>query len=155
MATTAARIDDEAWSISRTVSVAADRAAVWAAITGPELISEWFGQTTTLEPVAVGGTGFFGFEGYGDFPVLIVEFEAGEVFSYRWGITDEELRDDNSTVVRYTLAEGEDGGTLLTVVETGFDRLAVSAERRRARLEENRDGWDSELDELVVFLERS
>jgi hypothetical protein len=37
----------------------------------------------------------------------------------------------------------------LTVVESGFDTLSDPA----ASMESNRGGWNSELDELVAYLE--
>ena len=43
------------------------------------------------------------------------------------------------------------GGTTLTVVESGFDALGDPI----ARMEDNRGGWTSELDELVAYLEGS
>ena len=43
------------------------------------------------------------------------------------------------------------GGTQLTVVETGFETTSDPA----ANLESHRGGWDSELDELVAFVEGS
>jgi len=150
--TSPARIDADAWSVTRTVRIDADRSRVWASITRPELIAQWFGQSATLDRLAVGGTGTFRWDGYNDdFPVLIVEFDPETVFAYRWGRRDEPLRDDNSTVARFTLSDDGDA-TLLTVVETGFDNLAGDAAHRGSRLEENRGGWDSELDELVAFL---
>ncbi len=53
---------------------------------------------------------------------------------------------------RFTL-EPLDGGaaTQLTVVESGFDNLRDPA----TAMESNRGGWDSELDELVAFVEGS
>ncbi len=144
--------DDETWSVTRTVSIDAPRSTVWAAITRPELISQWFGQRTEFDRVAVGGTGAFFFDGYGSNPAEIVEFQPESAFGYRWGIKDEPLRDDNSTLVRFTLAD-EGGRTLLAVVETGFGVLAGGDDHRRAHLDEHREGWDTELDELVALVE--
>ena len=44
-------------------------------------------------------------------------------------------------------------GTDVTVIESGFDTLPVGTRYRRKRLEQNREGWDVELDELAVLLE--
>ena len=55
-----------------------------------------------------------------------------------------------STVFRFTLMPA-DGGTQLTVVESGFQNL----EDPFSRMEDNRGGWTSELDELVAYLEGS
>ena len=45
--------------------------------------------------------------------------------------------------------EAIEGGTQLTVVESGFDTLSTPVES----MESNRGGWDHELDELVAYLE--
>ena len=144
-------IDDESWSVTRTISIAAPRSRVWAALTRPELISQWFGQRTELDRVEVGGSGHFYFEGYGENPVVIVEHQPESAFGYRWGKQGEPVRDDNSTLVRFTL-DDEGDGTVLSVVETGFGLLAGDDDYRRAQLDEHRGGWDHELDELVALV---
>ncbi len=40
-------------------------------------------------------------------------------------------------------------GTVLTVVETGFDRTSDPV----ANMESHRQGWDGELDKLVALVE--
>ncbi|GAB2448342.1 uncharacterized protein YndB with AHSA1/START domain [Conyzicola lurida] len=144
-------IDEETWSVTRTVRIDAPRSRVWAAITDPAQISQWFGQRTVFDRVAVGGSGHFFFDGYGENPVVIVEFQPESAFGYRWGIRDEPIRDDNSTLVRFTL-DDEGEGTVLSVVETGFGELAGDDDARRAHLDEHRGGWDSEIDELLALV---
>lgn len=147
--TTPAVVDDRTYDVTRTVLIRAHRSAVWEALTTPELIAEWFGDTATLDRLAVGGKGIFGWVDFGDVPIEIVEVEEPVAFAFRWGND----RGDETTLVRFTLDEVPEG-TLLTVVETGFDALPGGDERRRTRANENRQGWDSELDELVAFLEK-
>ncbi|HAM26955.1 MAG TPA: hypothetical protein DCP11_09720 [Microbacteriaceae bacterium] len=145
-------IDSGEFTVTRTISIAAPIDKVWAAITEADHIARWFGQKTVLDEVAVGATGVFSFDGYGDFPVLIEELDPPHVIAYRWGNDNANAVDpidrDHSTVFRFTL-EPLAGGTQLTVVETGFDTLRDPA----ASMESNRGGWDSELDELVAYLE--
>jgi len=147
-------IDADAFTVSRTVTIAATADKVWAAVTRPELITQWFGDVAQLDRLEVGAEGVFGFEGYGRFPIRIEEVDAPRSIAYRWGnenATPTDL-DEHSTVFRFTL-EPLDGGaaTQLTVVESGFDNLADPAKA----MESNRGGWDSELDELVAFVEGS
>ena len=149
--TTPAVIDDETWSVTRTVRIDAPRSKVWAALTEPDLISQWFGQRTEFDRVEAGGTGYFFFDGYGENPAVIVEHQPESAFGYRWGKQGEPIRDDNSTLVRFTL-DDEGDGTLLSVVETGFGVLAGDDEYRRSQLGEHRGGWDAELDELIALL---
>lgn len=145
-------IDEDAYTVRRTITIAAPTSAVWDAVTRPEKIAQWFGQRVSLEPVAVGAEGVIGFDGYGDFPVIVEAVDPGRLISYRW--SNENARPvspvdpAHSTVFTFTLEERE-GGTILTVVETGFASLADPA----GSLEGNRHGWDEELDELVAFLE--
>ena len=140
-------------SIHRTVRVEAPRAAVWAAITETDKLAEWMGESATLTALEVGGTGVFGYEDFGDFPFRITAIEPQTVLEYRWsGEPADALDDNDSTIVTFTLEDDGDA-TLVTVVESGFDKVAGGTAHRRARLEQNRDGWNVELDELVAYLE--
>jgi uncharacterized protein YndB with AHSA1/START domain len=147
-------VDSRELTVTRTITIAAPLEKVWAAITEAEHIAAWFGQTAVLDEVAVGARGVFSFEGYGDFPVLIEELDTLRTIAYRWSndnaraVDSEQVDPDHSTVFRFTL-EPIDGGTQLTVVESGFGTLADPA----ASMESNRTGWDAELDELVAYLE--
>ena len=145
-------IDAEGFTVRRTITIAAPVEKVWAAVTEPEHLRQWFPQSAELEPAAVGATGAFTFDGYGTFPVRIEELEPPHVVAYRWGndnaVPIEHLDAGRSTVFRFTL-EPVDGGTQLTVVESGFDTLSDPA----GSMEGNRGGWDFELDELVAYLE--
>jgi len=140
-------------SIHRTVRVESPQAKVWAALTETELLAQWMGESATLTALEVGGTGVFGYDDFGDFPFRITALSPIDSLEYRWsGEPADELDDNDSTLVRFTLeADGE--ATLVTVVESGFDGVAGGTAHRRARLEQNRDGWNVELDELVAFLE--
>lgn len=147
-------VDSGAFTVRRTITIAAPIEKVWAAITDAEHIARWFGQAAVLDEVAVGARGVFSFEGYGDFPVLIEDLDPPRMIAYRWGndnaraVNPDHVDPDHSTVFRFTLESLRDG-TRLTVVESGFDTLADPV----ASMEDNRGGWDSELDELVAYLE--
>ncbi|MBD8078405.1 SRPBCC domain-containing protein [Cellulosimicrobium arenosum] len=142
-------IDAEQFQVTRTLRIEAPPARVWAALTQEDLISQWFGQRTTLPDLRVGGEGVFGFDGYGDVGVRIEEYDEPAVLAFRWGASvGEELRVDNSTVARFTLVP-DGAATVLSVVETGFEHLADP----RAAMDDNRQGWTAELDELVAFLD--
>ncbi|WP_421734951.1 SRPBCC domain-containing protein [Cellulomonas sp.] len=144
-----ATIDTERYEVTRTVHIRATPERVWDALTRDDLIAQWFGSTADLPDLRVGGTGTFGFEGYGEFPVRIEEYDEPVVFAFTWGSPGEPLRADNSTLVRFTLVADGDA-TLLTVVESGFDLLARDP---LVAMEDNRGGWTAELDELVTLLE--
>ena len=145
-------VDTGDFTVRRTISIKAPVEKVWAAITQPDLIVQWFGQGAILNEIAVGAGGTFSFDGYGEFPVRIEDLDPHRMIAYRWGNDNAQAIDpldpEHSTVFRFTL-EPIDGGTQLTVVESGFNTLADPA----ASMESNRGGWDAELDELVAYLE--
>lgn len=86
---------------------------------------------------------------YGEFPVRVEKVEPPTYLAYRWAsaFPGEELREDNSTLVEFTLTP-EGGGTRLRVVESGFAGLTGSAELRGQSLKDNTQGWPMELDAL-------
>jgi uncharacterized protein YndB with AHSA1/START domain len=138
--------------IRRTIQLDVPRARVWAALTEPELLNQWFGEGFEVTEFEVGGTGRIVYEDFGDFPIEITEITPLETLAFRWsGIPAEEL-DEYSTTVTFTLT-GDDSSSELTVVESGFDTIPGGTRYRRDRLEQNREGWDVELDELASLLE--
>jgi uncharacterized protein YndB with AHSA1/START domain len=144
-------VDADAFTVSRTIRIDAPIEKVWAAVTEAEHISKWFGHVAVLDDITVGATGIFGFTGYGDFPVRIEELDPPRMIAYRWGNDNTHsapLDSDQTTLFRFTLEE-LDGGTQLTVVESGFDTLTDPA----GSLEGNRQGWNDELDELAAYVE--
>ncbi|MFD0069515.1 SRPBCC family protein [Streptomyces sp. NPDC059944] len=86
---------------------------------------------------------------HGDFPVRVEKVDPPKYLAYRWtsAFPGEELREDNSTLVEFTLTE-EGGGTRLRVVESGFAALAGSEELRSQNLKDHTQGWPMELDAL-------
>jgi uncharacterized protein YndB with AHSA1/START domain len=136
--------------VTRTVHIGAHRSAVWAAITEPELISEWFGDSARLD-LRVGGTGAMGWNAWGEFRIVVEEIDEPNAFAFRWArVKKADPVRGNSTLVRFTLAD-KDGGTQLTVVESGWEDFEGDVE---AGMTENTAGWVAELDELVAFLEK-
>ncbi|MFD7432073.1 SRPBCC domain-containing protein [Streptomyces sp. NPDC059814] len=86
---------------------------------------------------------------HGDFPVRVEKVEPPTYLAYRWtsAFPGEELREDNSTLVEFTLTpEGEK--TRLRVVESGFTALAGSEELRSQNLKDHTEGWPMELGAL-------
>lgn len=148
-----AAIDRTGARVTRTIEVRAPIEVVWEALTDARELAQWFGDTARFpDGTGAGATGAFGWSDHGDFPARVERAEPPHVWAFRWGTPGEPLRDDNSTLATFTL-EAADGGTRLTVVETGFERLG-DAVAVRAALDDNRQGWTSELDELVALLAR-
>ena len=83
------------------------------------------------------------------FEVTVERMDAEELFSLRWhpNAVDPKLdySKEPTTLVEFRLAE-RPGGTLLTVVESGFDRLPP--ERRDEAVRMNSGGWSEEMQNI-------
>ena len=147
-------VNSDDFTVRRTISIKAPIDKVWAAITEAQHLARWFPQSAVLTDVSVGAEGVFTWDGYEDFAVRIEELDPPHMIAYRWsndnarGVPTTRIADSQSTVFRFTL-EPNEGGTQLTVVESGFGSLSDPA----GSMESNRGGWNSELDELVAYLE--
>jgi uncharacterized protein YndB with AHSA1/START domain len=93
---------------------------------------------------------------YGEFPVRVEKVEPPTYVAYRWAsaFPGEELREDNSTLVEFTLtAEGD--RTRLRVVESGFMGLTGAQELRHKAMEDNKGGWVEVIDAAKKRVEQS
>jgi uncharacterized protein YndB with AHSA1/START domain len=134
--------------ITRSIDINAPVEKVWAAITEPDLIAQWFGDTCEFDPTP-GSTGTFGWKEHGTVRVVVEHADRPKTLIYRWARGfDVDPVPGNSTVVRFDLAESA-GGTRLTLVESGFEELADP----QGAHDDNTGGWKAELGELVEFLE--
>ncbi|WP_345801361.1 SRPBCC domain-containing protein [Microbacterium sp. AZCO] len=146
-------VDEGQFAVRRSIRIAASVEKVWEAVTEPAHISQWFG-IAEFAGAGAGATGTLTFEGYGTIPVRVEAFDPFRSVTYRWGNDDAlgtppaEVDPERSTAFTFTL-EPVDGGTRLTVVESGFENTSDP----RANLESHRTGWNEELDKLVALLE--
>ena len=139
-------VDPDAFSVSRTITIAAPPERVWDAITEPEQIAKWSAFTPSMDRLAVRGEGAWVLPNFGSTPITIEQLDPPFSITYRWGPSGAAHVDRAlSTVFQFTLEEIPDG-TRLTVVESGFEFLADPAEQ----LESHRQGWDSQLDALTA-----
>ena len=78
--------------------------------------------------------------------VLIERMEAERFLSFRWHPyavqPDVDYSTEPTTLVEFALAEIE-GGTRLTIVESGFDKIPPA--RRLEAFRMNSEGWDEQL----------
>ncbi|MEU8675513.1 SRPBCC domain-containing protein [Streptomyces sp. NPDC048560] len=93
---------------------------------------------------------------YGDFPVRVEKVRPQSYLAYRWAsaFPGEQLRENNSTLVEFTLTP-EGDKTRLRVVESGFAALAGSDELRDKAVEDNTGGWPQVLDAFRKRAEQS
>lgn len=140
-------------TVEREIIVAAPVERVWAVLTEPQHIGQWFGSRAELVP-HVGGDGLLEFEGYGAFKISVVRFDPPRHFSYRWANkAGDEAVPGLSTLVEFTL-EPAGEGTKLRVVESDFETLPLTDVEREQEIAEHIEGWREELDELRVYAER-
>jgi uncharacterized protein YndB with AHSA1/START domain len=142
--------------IERTMIVKAPRSRVWKALTNAKEFSSWFGvefdgelapgaalQMVTTHPDYAGIR----------FPVFVETMTPETTFAWRWfpgGSNPERTDKAQTTLVTFTLEE-VDGGTRVTVRETGFDRVKL-AERAKA-YEDNVGGWEGQFQNLAKYVE--
>lgn len=136
--------------IEREIMLKATRARVWRAISNAEEFGNWFGVTFKNVTFAAGKKvlGQINIPGYEHivFEIVIERLEPEKLMSWRWHpyAVDPSIdySKEESTLVVFELKEVE-GGTLLKVVESGFDK--VPPERRLEAYRMNSGGWESQL----------
>ncbi|MET7861464.1 SRPBCC domain-containing protein [Streptomyces sp. NPDC005318] len=141
--------------IERETLIGAPLARVWTLVAEPGF---WVADKASLPgTVAEEGASMVAKNAeYGDFPVRVEKVEPPTYLAYRWAsaFPGEELREDNSTLVEFTLTP-EGDKTRLRVVESGFATLAGSEELRGRAVKDNTGGWPQELDALKARAEES
>ena len=142
--------------IEKTVLLPAPRSRVWRSIADAGQFGQWFG-VTLVGRFAVGAaiTGKITYPGYEHLTLeLWVErIEPDRIFAFRWHPyaidPNQDYSGEPTTLVTFTLADAE-GGTRLTVVESGFDQ--IPAARRAKALEMNTGGWTEQMVNLAKFV---
>jgi uncharacterized protein YndB with AHSA1/START domain len=135
--------------IEKQIVLRAPRVRVWRALSSPEEFGAWFGadmKGATFAPGrwAKGRVTYPGYE-HLTMEILIERMEEGRLLSWRWhpGAVDvKDVADEPMTLVEFTL-EDVPGGTLLKVVESGFDRIPIA--RRASAFRDNEGGWTGQI----------
>src|SRR6266545_3848925 len=131
--------------IEKKVTLRAPLSRVWRAIASAEEFGTWF--RVKLEGPFVEGASTRGkvtYPGYEHltFDVLVERIQPERYLAFRWHPYAIDPAVDYSTepttLVEFSL-EGTAGGTLLTIVESGFDRLPPG--RRDEAFRMNEGGW--------------
>jgi uncharacterized protein YndB with AHSA1/START domain len=142
--------------IEKQVRLRAPRARVWRALTDAHQFGQWFGVALNgaIAPGASLG-GRITLKGYEHlhFEMLVEVVQAESRFSFRWHpfAIDPAVDYSNEpmTLVVFTLEDAADG-VLLTVVESGFDKIPAS--RRIKAFEMNSQGWATQMRNIERYL---
>ena len=136
--------------IERKILLKAPRKRVWQALSNAEEFGKWFGVKLQGKVFAPGQRtqGQVTYPGYEhiNFDVTVERVESERLLSWRWHPAPVEKGVDYSaeptTLVVFELKDVE-GGTLLSVVESGFDK--VPPHRRLEAFRQNSEGWDGQM----------
>src|SRR6185437_7423586 len=136
--------------IERQIHIKAPRTKVWRALADAESFGEWFGVALKGKRFVAGEpcAGKITYPGYEHMTLnLVVEhLEPERLLSFRWHPyavdPDVDYSDEPTTLVVFEVREVE-GGTLLRLVESGFDALPPS--RRLEAFRMNSGGWDEQM----------
>ena len=132
--------------IEKQILLRAPRSRVWRALADRKEFGDWFGVNFPPGRFKAGDevSGNITYPGYEHLTMTVVveNVEPERLLSYRWHPNAIKPETDYSkepmTLVEFTLSDAR-GGTLLKVVETGFDR--IPAARRDEAWRSNDGGW--------------
>jgi uncharacterized protein YndB with AHSA1/START domain len=142
--------------IEKKILLRAPRARVWRAIANAKEFGAWFGVNLEGE-FAPGATvsGKITSKGYEHLTMLVRVERVDEerLFSFRWHPSDVDPGADISkepmTLVEFQLEETAQG-TLLTVVESGFDKVPLA--RRAKAFADNDQGWTEQMKNIERYV---
>jgi uncharacterized protein YndB with AHSA1/START domain len=138
-------------TIDREVLIEAPVEVVWATITEPDQITQWFADRIELV-VEPGAEGYLGFGEQGG-PVAVEVVDPPTRFAFRWNYSPgEEPVAGNSMLVEFTLTPEGDERTRLRVVESGHELRSWPDAEKQRYADEHGSGWPTFLDRLVTLI---
>lgn len=146
---------ETAAAIERDIQIDAPLTDVWAALTEPELLSQWFAKQVEWE-LRPGGEGTITFDYNGGLhvvPLRVAAVEPPRRLAYRWNFPEgDEPTESNSLVVEFTLSE-QAGRTTVRLTESGYDRLDKPAADVQALYDDHVQGWQQLTGQLAAHFE--
>src|SRR5262249_16535701 len=145
--------------IEKTIELKAPVSRVWRALTDHQEFGKWF--RVRLEGPFVPGQvsrGQITYPGYEHlrWEAVVQKMEPERLFSFTWHPYAVEPKQDYSgepsTLVEFTL-ERTATGTLLRIVESGFDKLP--SHRRDEAFRMNEGGWSTQLENIAQHVEQA
>lgn len=145
--------------IERKILLKAPRSQVWRALANAEAFGQWFGVALEGKRFVAGERtqGQITYPGYEHliWDVAVERVEPERVFSFRWHPYAVEPQVDYSqeseTRVQFEL-EDMDVGTLLKVVESGFNNIPEARRLKAFRMDSR--GWDEQMANIEAFLHK-
>ncbi|SDA88612.1 Uncharacterized conserved protein YndB, AHSA1/START domain [Pseudomonas sp. NFACC15-1] len=145
--------------IERKILLKAPRSQVWRALANAEAFGQWFGVALEGKRFVAGERtqGQITYPGYEHliWDVAVERVEPERVFSFRWHPYAVEPQVDYSqeseTRVQFEL-EDMNGGTLLKVVESGFNNIPEARRLKAFRMDSR--GWDEQMANIEAFLHK-
>jgi len=143
---------DNSDRIEKKILLRAPRSRVWRALTNAEEFGTWFrvkleGKFTAGERIR-GRITHPGYE-HVTMEVTVERMDDEKLFSFRWHPYAIDPKIDYSTepttLVEFRLQEVAEG-TMLTVVESGFDQ--IPSERRAEAFRMNSQGWAAQMENI-------
>ena len=145
--------------IERQVEIAAPVSRVWRALTDYRQFGEWFlvkmdGPFVAGKPIG-GQITHPGYE-HLRMEIVIKAIEPETLFSYTWHPYAVDPKVDYtkeaSTLVEFRL-QATAGGTLLTVTESGFEK--IPSERRAEAFLRNDGGWGQQMKNIQAYVSKN
>jgi uncharacterized protein YndB with AHSA1/START domain len=142
--------------IEKRVVLRAPRSRVWRAISDAQEFGTWFRMK--LDGAFIAGRTVRAKVTIPGYEHLKVEMQVERIeperyFSYRWHPYPNDPAVDYAaepmTLVEFTL-EDDEGGTALTIVESGFDRIPPA--RRAEAFRMNEGGWAGQIKNLAAYV---
>ena len=150
-------ITSETDQIERSIVINAPRDRVWRALSNAEEFGTWFGADlkglTFVPGQRTRGLISSSTCGHEDcyFDVVIERIEPQDLLAFRWhpyAIDPAvDYTKEQPTLVTFTLKDAPGNGTLLTVVESGFDNVPPA--RRLEAFRMNNRGWEYQLNNIA------
>lgn len=145
--------------IEKRIEIAATTAQVWRALTDSRQFGEWFhvkmdGPFVAGEPVS-GQLTHPKYE-HLRMEIVVKAIQPETYFSYTWHPYAVDPKVDYSqetpTLVEFRL-EPTAGGTVLTVTESGFDKIPPA--RRAEAFRMNSGGWEQQMKNIQAYVDKT
>lgn len=142
--------------IEKKIELKASVTRVWQALTDHREFGEWF-RVKLEAPFAPGKTsvGYITYPGYEHlkWEAVVQKMEPEKLFSFTWHPyavePDIDYSKETPTLVEFRL-EKTATGTLLTLTESGFDK--VPSDRRSIAFRMNDGGWTEQMKNIEAYL---